>query len=47
MRRIGQLASYETTRELPPLPDSALGGGTAGAENRCLRGTPSTASPVS
>ena len=32
LRRIGQLASYETTRELPPLPDSALGGpGTAGA----------------
>ena len=26
VRRIGQLAAYETTRELPPLPDSALGG---------------------
>jgi len=26
VRRIGQLASYETTRELPPLPESALGG---------------------
>lgn len=26
VRRIGQLAQYETTRELPPLPDSALGG---------------------
>ncbi|NHC22382.1 ribose-5-phosphate isomerase [Nocardioides sp. IC4_145] len=25
VRRIGQLASYETTRELPPLPDSARG----------------------
>ncbi|MCW2791308.1 MAG: ribose-5-phosphate isomerase [Nocardioides sp.] len=25
-RRIAQLASYETTRVLPPLPDSALGG---------------------
>ncbi len=25
VRRIGQLASYETTRELPPLPESALG----------------------
>jgi ribose 5-phosphate isomerase B len=24
VRRIGQLASYETTRELPPLPESAL-----------------------
>ena len=27
-RRIAQLASYETSHELPPLPDSALGGGT-------------------
>ena len=26
VRRIGQLASYETTRELPPLPESAAGG---------------------
>lgn len=26
VRRIGQLASYETTRELPPLPDSAQRG---------------------
>jgi ribose 5-phosphate isomerase B len=26
VRRIGQLASYETTRELPPLPESARGG---------------------
>ena len=26
VRRIRQLASYETTRELPPLPESALGG---------------------
>lgn len=26
VRRIGQLARYETTRELPPLPASALGG---------------------
>jgi len=26
VRRIGQLASYETTRELPSLPESALGG---------------------
>ncbi|GAB3768972.1 ribose 5-phosphate isomerase B [Nocardioides ginsengisegetis] len=25
VRRIGQLCSYETTRELPPLPESALG----------------------
>jgi ribose 5-phosphate isomerase B len=25
VRRIGQLASYETTRELPPLPESASG----------------------
>ncbi|GGO70711.1 ribose-5-phosphate isomerase [Nocardioides deserti] len=25
VRRIGQLASYETTRELPPLPESARG----------------------
>ncbi|WP_435742456.1 ribose-5-phosphate isomerase [Nocardioides sp. SYSU DS0663] len=25
VRRIGQLASYETTRELPPLPESAQG----------------------
>jgi ribose 5-phosphate isomerase B len=25
-RRIGQLAAYETTRELPPLPDSARDG---------------------
>ncbi|GAA2152284.1 ribose-5-phosphate isomerase [Nocardioides koreensis] len=32
VRRIGQLASYETTRELPALPESALGGpGSAGA----------------
>jgi ribose 5-phosphate isomerase B len=23
-RRIGQMASYEQTRELPPLPDSAV-----------------------
>ena len=29
VRRIGQLASYETTRELPPLPESALGHGDA------------------
>jgi ribose 5-phosphate isomerase B len=28
VRRIGQLASYETTRELPPLPESALGHGS-------------------
>ena len=27
VRRIGQLASYETTRELPPLPASAQGSG--------------------
>jgi ribose 5-phosphate isomerase B len=27
VRRIGQLSSYETTRELPPLPESALGHG--------------------
>lgn len=27
VRRIGQLASYEQTRELPPLPDSAVGHG--------------------
>ena len=27
VRRIGQLASYETTRELPPLPESAQGSG--------------------
>jgi ribose 5-phosphate isomerase B len=26
MRRIAQLASYEMTRVLPPLPESALGG---------------------
>jgi ribose 5-phosphate isomerase B len=26
VRRIGQVASYETAGELPPLPDSALGG---------------------
>ena len=26
VRRIGQLASYETTHELPPLPESARGG---------------------
>jgi ribose 5-phosphate isomerase B len=25
VRRIGQVASYEATRDLPPLPDSALG----------------------
>ena len=31
VRRIGQLASYETTRELPPLPESALGGPGSGA----------------
>jgi ribose 5-phosphate isomerase B len=29
VRRIAQLASYETSHELPPLPDSALSGGTA------------------
>lgn len=28
VRRIAQLATYETEGELPPLPDSALGGGT-------------------
>ncbi|MFC4786898.1 ribose-5-phosphate isomerase [Nocardioides sp. MAHUQ-72] len=32
VRRIGQLASYETTRELPPLPDSALQGPAAPAD---------------
>jgi len=26
VRRIGQMASYEQTRELPPLPESAAGG---------------------
>jgi ribose 5-phosphate isomerase B len=34
VRRIGQLTSYETTGELPPLPESALRGpeaGTAGS----------------
>ena len=30
-RRIAQLASYETTRELPPLPASALSGPTGDA----------------
>jgi ribose 5-phosphate isomerase B len=30
-RRIGQLASYETTGELPPLPESALGLGQGDA----------------
>lgn len=30
VRRIGQMASYETTGELPPLPDSALGAGHLG-----------------
>jgi len=29
VRRIGQVASYEKTRELPPLPASALGHGDA------------------
>ena len=29
VRRIGQMASYETTGELPPLPESALGHGEA------------------
>ena len=32
VRRIAQLASYETTRELPPLPESALGGRTEAPE---------------
>ncbi|WP_232676418.1 ribose-5-phosphate isomerase [Nocardioides sp. R-C-SC26] len=27
VRRIGQLADYETSRELPPLPESAIGHG--------------------
>ena len=31
VRRIGQLASYETTRELPPLPESARGHGSSDA----------------
>jgi len=31
VRRIGQMASYERTRELPPLPESARGGAPAGA----------------
>jgi ribose 5-phosphate isomerase B len=30
VRRIGQMASYETTHELPALPESALGGAPAG-----------------
>ena len=44
MRRIAQIAAYETTRELPSLPESALGG-RGGAPGRCLRATPSTGSP--
>ena len=40
VRRIGQVADYEETRELPPLPESARGPGPA-----CLRATPSTGSP--
>ncbi len=39
VRRIGQLGSYESTGELPPLPESALP-----RAGRCLRDTPSTAS---
>ncbi|WP_109506608.1 ribose-5-phosphate isomerase [Nocardioides speluncae] len=31
VRRIGQLADYETTRELPPLPESALRGSAGDA----------------
>jgi ribose 5-phosphate isomerase B len=31
VRRIGQMGSYEQTHELPPLPESAQGGGPAGA----------------
>jgi len=31
VRRIGQMGSYEQTRELPPLPESAQGGAPAGA----------------
>ena len=30
VRRIGQVASYETTHELPPLPESALGQSASG-----------------
>jgi len=26
VRRIGQLTTYDETKELPPLPESALGG---------------------
>ena len=40
VRRIGMLADYETTGELPPLP-----GVRCGPRTRCLRGTPSAGSP--
>ena len=39
VRRIAMMADYETTGDLPPLPESA-----AGPRTRCLRGTPSSGS---
>ena len=35
VRRIGQMAAYEQTHDLPPLPESAQGGGGEdGADGR-------------
>ena len=45
-RRIAMLGDYETTGDLPPLPESALLGGTALGRG-CLRGTPSAGSRTS
>ena len=44
-RRIGMLADYEKTGNLPPLPESALGRGREGSAAACPRATPSTGSP--
>ena len=45
VRRIGQLSVYDETRELPPLPESALRGPTRPTRG-CLRATPSAGSPT-
>ena len=43
VRRIGQLGDYESTGDLPPLPESRS---AAARPAGCLRGTPSAGSPT-
>ena len=45
-RRIAMLTDYEKTRNLPALPESALGGRRGRRVGRCLRVTPCVVWPT-